>query len=163
MPWAIFIALGLLVLFWIIRRAYLIPDLETLRNMAKGTSISHIYISSCFGRLRQISFTNDSEQIAVVLPTKPRVEARREIVELKSHMVGTFRWLRSKKSGRSFGRKGKRIKSRQVVGIIEALRLDNEVVSPVDGSIVEIRIRNGHPVQYGQVLALIERKQNSLI
>lgn len=164
MLWAIVtIALGLFVLLWFIRRSYLIPDLPTLKNMVKGTKISHICISSRFGRLRSISFSNHNGQTRMVWLTRPVIATRGEIVELRSHMVGTFRWLRSKKSGRSFGRKGKRIKSRQVVGIIEALRLDNEVFSPIDGKIVEVKIRSGLPVEYGQVLALIERKKDSLV
>lgn len=161
MPWAITIALGLVVLLWFIRRFYLFPDLYTLKNIVKESNISYIYISSCFGRFK-VSFTKRHGQVDSVLPKKTNLAEKREIVELKSLMVGTFHWSRSIKSGRSFGRIGKKVKSQQVVGIIEALTLKNEVFSPVDGKIIEVKVENGNPVEYGQTLALIEKKKDSL-
>jgi len=129
--------------------------------MVHGSKISHIYISSCFGRLRQISFSNGNRKLEIAISSKLEIEEPGEIVELKSQMVGTFHWLRSKKSGRTFGRIGKKVKSQQIVGVIEALGLKHDFVSPVDGVIVEVRTRNG-PIEYGQVIAIIEKK-NSLI
>ncbi|HEY9657254.1 MAG TPA: biotin/lipoyl-containing protein, partial [Allocoleopsis sp.] len=47
---------------------------------------------------------------------------------------------------------GDRIKTGQVVCIVEAMKLMNEVESEVSGEIVEILVENAQPVEYGQVL-----------
>jgi biotin carboxyl carrier protein len=47
---------------------------------------------------------------------------------------------------------GAQVKKGQVVGAIESMKLMNEVVSQVDGTVEEIHVEDGTPVEYGQVL-----------
>ncbi len=51
---------------------------------------------------------------------------------------------------------GKQIAPGDVVCIIEAMKLMNELESEVSGRIVEILVENAEPVEYGQVLFLVE-------
>jgi acetyl-CoA carboxylase biotin carboxyl carrier protein len=45
-----------------------------------------------------------------------------------------------------------RVTEGQVVGIIEAMKINTEVRSPVSGTVVDLFIEDGHPVEYGQAL-----------
>ena len=66
-------------------------------------------------------------------------------------MVGTF--YRSPSPDESpYVNVGDRIRTGQVVCIVEAMKLMNEVESEVSGEIVEILVENAQPVEYGQVL-----------
>jgi biotin carboxyl carrier protein len=48
------------------------------------------------------------------------------------------------------------IEAGQVVCIIEAMKLMNEIKSEVRGKIVDIQVDNGEPVEFGQVLFMLE-------
>ncbi len=52
----------------------------------------------------------------------------------------------------SFVTVGARVESGQVLCIIEAMKLMNEIESDVAGEVVQILVENGHPVEYGEPL-----------
>ena len=53
---------------------------------------------------------------------------------------------------------GDRVKKGQVLGIIEAMKLMNEIESDADGIVREIRVHNTDTVEYGQILFVIEKE-----
>lgn len=72
-------------------------------------------------------------------------------VQITSPMVGTF--YRAPSPGEpSFVEVGDRINKQQVVCIIEAMKLMNDIEAEVTGEIMEIVVENGEPVEYGQTL-----------
>ena len=74
---------------------------------------------------------------------------------LKSPIVGTF--FRSPEPGAAlFTDVGSRVKKGQVLCIIEAMKLMNEIKSEVRGKILEILVDNAEPVEFGQVIYVIE-------
>ncbi|MCP4649927.1 MAG: acetyl-CoA carboxylase biotin carboxyl carrier protein [PVC group bacterium] len=75
--------------------------------------------------------------------------------EIKSPMVGTFYQSPSPESP-PFVEIGTNIEIGQVVCIIEAMKLMNEIKSEVKGTIKEILIENGDPIEFGQALFRIE-------
>ena len=78
-----------------------------------------------------------------------------ELAIVKSPIVGTF--YRSPEPGAaSFVEVGSAVKKGQVLCIIEAMKLMNEIESDVAGRIVKINVDNGKPVEYNQVLFLLE-------
>jgi acetyl-CoA carboxylase biotin carboxyl carrier protein len=92
------------------------------------------------------------------LPPAPATEVSdEESVELavvKSPIVGTF--YRCPEPGApSFVEIGERVKKDQVLCIIEAMKLMNEITSEYDGEIVSAYVENGKPVQYGERLFAI--------
>jgi acetyl-CoA carboxylase biotin carboxyl carrier protein len=96
--------------------------------------------------------------IPASMPPEPAPEAvDEESVELavvKSPIVGTF--YRSPEPGAaSFVEIGERVKKDQVLCIIEAMKLMNEITSEYDGEIVSAYVENGKPVQYGERLFAI--------
>ena len=77
-----------------------------------------------------------------------------ELAVVKSPIVGTF--YRSPEPGASsFVEIGTAVKKGQVICIIEAMKLMNEIDSDFDGEIVNIYVENGQPVQYGERLFAI--------
>jgi acetyl-CoA carboxylase biotin carboxyl carrier protein len=80
-----------------------------------------------------------------------------ELAVVKSPIVGTF--YRSAEPGASaFVEVGSVVKKGQVLCIIEAMKLMNEIDSEFDGEIVSIYAENGHAVQYGERLFAIKAK-----
>ena len=78
-----------------------------------------------------------------------------ELAVVKSPIVGTF--YRSPEPGAaSFVEIGQRVKKDQVLCIIEAMKLMNEITSEYDGEIVSAYVENGKPVQYGERLFAIK-------
>ena len=74
-----------------------------------------------------------------------------ELAVVKSPIVGTF--YRSPEPGApSFVEVGTMVKKGQVLCIIEAMKLMNEIDSEYDGEIVNVYVENGQPVQYGERL-----------
>jgi acetyl-CoA carboxylase biotin carboxyl carrier protein len=77
-----------------------------------------------------------------------------ELAVVKSPIVGTF--YRCPEPGApSFVEIGERVKKDQVLCIIEAMKLMNEITSEYDGEIVSAYVENGKPVQYGERLFAI--------
>ncbi|HEY4742953.1 MAG TPA: acetyl-CoA carboxylase biotin carboxyl carrier protein [Candidatus Acidoferrales bacterium] len=70
---------------------------------------------------------------------------------VKSPIVGTF-YASPNPGEEAFVRVGDRVKSGQVLCIIEAMKLMNEIESDVDGEVMRIYVENGQPVEYGEAL-----------
>jgi acetyl-CoA carboxylase biotin carboxyl carrier protein len=87
----------------------------------------------------------------------PPAEAEPDEMELavvKSPIVGTF--YRSPEPGAPpFVEVGQRVKKDQVLCIIEAMKLMNEITSEYEGELVSAYVENGKPVQYGERLFAI--------
>lgn len=74
---------------------------------------------------------------------------------ITSPMVGTF-YKSSSPDAAPFVEVGKTIKQGDVVCIVEAMKLMNEIESEVAGKITEICVEDGQPVEFGQVLMYVE-------
>jgi acetyl-CoA carboxylase biotin carboxyl carrier protein len=73
---------------------------------------------------------------------------------VKSPIVGTF--YRAQEPGaKPFAEVGDPVRKGQVLCIIEAMKLMNEINSDVDGEVVKVYVENGQPVQYGERLFAI--------
>ena len=81
--------------------------------------------------------------------------AKSQLREIKSPMVGTF-YSAPEPSAPPFITVGSRVTKGQVVCIIEAMKIMNEIESEYDGVVREIVADNAHPVEYGQVLFRID-------
>jgi acetyl-CoA carboxylase biotin carboxyl carrier protein len=80
-----------------------------------------------------------------------------ELAIVKSPIVGTF--FRSPEPGAaSFVEVGSLVKKGQVLCIIEAMKLMNEIDSEYDGEVVNLYVENGQPVQYGERLFAIKTR-----
>jgi acetyl-CoA carboxylase biotin carboxyl carrier protein len=92
----------------------------------------------------------DASAAVPAVPAPPEVEGH----TVKSPMVGTF--YRSATPGtKPFVEIGQTVKTGETICIIEAMKLLNEIEADRDGSIKEILVENGEPVEYGQPLFVI--------
>ncbi|MFQ5641980.1 MAG: acetyl-CoA carboxylase biotin carboxyl carrier protein [bacterium] len=85
-------------------------------------------------------------------PTKTQSSSA---VEIKAPMVGTF-YRAPAPDADPYVETTQRIKKGQVLCIIEAMKLMNEIESEYDGKLLEVLVENGQPVEYNQPLFRIE-------
>lgn len=76
------------------------------------------------------------------------------LVHVKSPIVGTF-YRQPEPGAEPFVREGDQVKRGQVLCIIEAMKLMNEIESEFEGELVKVLVDNGQPVQYGDALFAI--------
>ena len=76
------------------------------------------------------------------------------LVEIKSPMVGSF-YRAPGPGAQPYVQVGERVTPGQVVCIIEAMKLMNEIEAEVSGTIEKILVENEQPVEYGQTLFLV--------
>ncbi len=79
----------------------------------------------------------------------------KKTVEIKSPMIGTF-YRSSNPDSPPFVSVGDKVSKGQVVCIIEAMKLFNEIESEVSGTVVKVLVENSSPVEYDQVLFVVE-------
>jgi acetyl-CoA carboxylase biotin carboxyl carrier protein len=81
--------------------------------------------------------------------------AKSNLLEVKSPMVGTY-YGAPEPGAKPYVTVGGRVKKGQVLCIIEAMKIMNEIESEVDGVMREILADNAHPVEYGQILFRVD-------
>lgn len=79
----------------------------------------------------------------------------KEFKTVKAPLVGTF-YQASSPDAEPYVKVGQEIHKGDVIGIVEAMKLMNEVVADVDGKIVEILAQDGMMVEYDQPLIILE-------
>lgn len=82
-------------------------------------------------------------------------EEETRLITITSPIVGTFYRASSPESA-PFVEVGSRVKKGQVLCIVEAMKLMNEIESEIDGTVIKVLVENGQPVEYGEPLFLIE-------
>ncbi|MEM6346970.1 MAG: acetyl-CoA carboxylase biotin carboxyl carrier protein [Bacteroidota bacterium] len=95
------------------------------------------------------------QEKAAPAPKPEPKEEKSNLVEFKSPMIGTF-YRASGPDVDAFVKVGDQIEKGQVVCIVEAMKLFNEIESEMSGKIVKIMVENAQPVEYDQVLFLID-------
>ena len=78
-----------------------------------------------------------------------------QLLEIKSPMVGTF-YQSPEPAAQPYVKVGSRVNVGQVVCIIEAMKIMNEIESEVGGVIREVTAQNAQPVEFGQVLFRVD-------
>ncbi len=108
----------------------LIQSLEDLKKSLKGIEI-------------------DSEDNSV------KEELELSGIVIKSPIIGTA-YLAPEPGGKKFVEVGKKIKKGDTVMIVEAMKTMNHVPSSHDGIVKKISVEDGQPVEYDQILILVE-------
>ncbi len=93
-------------------------------------------------------------QPAPALPSQPApVEAppANKTIAIESPMVGTY-YTSSSPDAPPFVTNGSVVNPKTIVGVIEAMKVFTEIPAYVSGTIVEILVKNGQPVEFGQPL-----------
>lgn len=85
----------------------------------------------------------------------PAAEGNGNLVEIKSPMIGTF-YRRSSPDKDAFVNVGDTVSPGDVICIVEAMKLFNEIESEVAGKIVKVLVDDNSPIEYDQPLFLVE-------
>ncbi len=99
--------------------------------------------------------TTTTQQPSPSSNSTPTAETNTHHKEIKSPMIGTFYRSSNPETG-PFVNVGDTIQAGQTVGIIEAMKLFNEIDAEISGKIVKVLVENSSPVEYDQPLFLIE-------
>ena len=83
------------------------------------------------------------------------VESTAHLLTVEAPMVGTF-YRAPKPDAPPFVAEGDVVKEGQVICIVEAMKLMNEIESKVAGRIAKVVVENGQPVEFGQPLFLVD-------
>jgi oxaloacetate decarboxylase alpha subunit len=152
-----------------------LKELKELIEMLKDTDISELEIerSGVKVRLRKggdVTFHPSMPRMeypptAIVAPVIPELQTaptekqpeptKTKQTKVTSPIVGTF-YRSSSPDKAAYVEVGDVVKKGQVLCIIEAMKLMNEIESETTGKIIQILVENGQPVEYGQPLFAIE-------
>lgn len=105
---------------------------------------------------KQESIPKEIQSVAMdeIKPAEQKEIKKAEENVVKSPLVGTF-YSASSPDSAPFVKVGDTVKKGQVLGIVEAMKLMNEIESEFDGVVKEIQIENEQVVEYGQPLFVI--------
>lgn len=139
-----------------------LEDLKELIEYLKETDITEISIEKDgikvkIKREKMLSPMEISVQKLGSLQEKVTRETEEEtrVITVTSPIVGTFFRAPSPEAD-PFVETGSKVKKGQVLCIVEAMKLMNEIESEIDGVLIKILVDNGQPVEYGEPLFLIE-------
>jgi acetyl-CoA carboxylase biotin carboxyl carrier protein len=107
----------------------------------------HLYTPQAQAQNGSIASSEPAAPVAVIEEKKYK--------EIKSPIVGTF-YRAPSPDGEPYTDVGSQIKPGNVLCIVEAMKLMNEIEADIAGTIVKVCVENGKPVEYNQVLFLVE-------
>lgn len=144
--------------------------LKTLIDLVSESNVSELEITEAEGKVRIVKSAPVGVQPVVAAApaaviaapaaavAAPVVAAEPEAPKghvVKSPMVGTF--YRSASPGaKAFADVGTQIKDGEPICIVEAMKIMNEIEADKSGVVTQILVENGHAVEYGQPLFVIE-------
>jgi len=148
--------------------------IEELINLVEESDVSELTISGLFGSVKIVKGSAVATPAAAAAPVQPAspapvapaaADAEGEeapaddrdsgLVPIVSPMVGTFYEAPSPDAA-AFVRQGDHVSKGQVVCIVEAMKLMNEIESEVSGTVVRVAVENAQAVEFGQALFMVE-------
>lgn len=99
--------------------------------------------------------TQTPENIKQTITTKEIKEENEDFKVIKSPMIGTF-YSKSAPTANPFVKVGDKVKKGQVLCILEAMKLMNEIESEYNGEIVEVCVKDDEMVEFGEILFKIK-------
>ena len=98
------------------------------------------------------SLKDKNDLLDVQLPVEEEIDDSKSI---KSPIIGTA-YLAPEPGGKHFVEVGKKIKTGDTIMIVEAMKTMNHVPSTKDGVVKKISVEDGQPVEFGQILLVLE-------
>jgi len=128
---------------------------EDLAEIEVRKLFSAVRVRRPGGEVAHASVPVAAAPVAATDDHKPAGAAAADLVPIKSPMVGTF-YRSPAPDADPYVEENSTIDVGQTVCIVEAMKLMNEIESDVKGRITSILVENAQPVEYGQVLFLVE-------
>lgn len=122
---------------------------SNIKSFEMKNNDNYIKIESCTEKSdKGLSLVTATKEVN---DTKKLTSEDKNIIEIKSPIVGTF-YSRPAPDKEPFVKVGDMVKKGDIVCIIEAMKLMNDINAEEDGEIIEICVSDGDMVEYGQVL-----------
>ena len=108
----------------------------------------------------KISKNRSSKHIETLSPIDENKIQKKEVSadnskKITSPIIGTA-YLAPEPGGKKFIEAGQKIKKGDTVMIVEAMKTMNHVPSPIDGTVKEISVDDGQPVEFGQTIVILD-------
>ncbi|MEJ2684258.1 MAG: acetyl-CoA carboxylase biotin carboxyl carrier protein [Candidatus Sulfobium sp.] len=139
-----------------------LEDLKSLIELLKDTDITELQVEQEGTKVRirreKMFPAVEISQMKAALQENiagEKEEETQRLITVTAPIVGTFYRSPSPEASQ-FVELGLQVKKGQVLCIIEAMKLMNEIESEVDGIVMKVLVENGQPVEYGEPLFLIE-------
>lgn len=148
-----------------------LKDLKELIALIQGTEVTEVELVEGDFRIRvkrggsnslptygssgPSSEISESQKSASKEEAPPSLQEEQKHVLVRSPIVGTF-YRSASPDSQPYIEVGDQVKKGQVVCIVEAMKLMNEIESELDGRVVEVCIEDSSPVEYGETLFKIE-------
>lgn len=148
-----------------------LKEIKELINLMNENNLNELEIEREGTRIRIKKSPSGKFEAVTEEPSAPRVvhaikpdqeyvprkkeTPEENLVAIKAPMVGTF-YRSPSPEAKPYVEIGQAIDVGQVVCIIEAMKLMNEIKSEVKGKIVEVLVENANPIEYGQPLFMVE-------
>lgn len=138
-----------------------IDDLKELISLLQDTDITELQLEKDGTKVkirRQMllpSLEVHPKGTTVIEKSTETDEETQRLITVTAPIVGTF-YRSPSPDAPAFVDAGARVKKGQVICIIEAMKLMNEIESEAEGVVVRALVENGQPVEYGEPLFLIE-------
>jgi acetyl-CoA carboxylase biotin carboxyl carrier protein len=140
-----------------------LEDLKNLIELLKETDITELQVEK---EGTKVKIKREKIFTSLEVPTQKASNIQDSIIKeteedtqrlntVTAPIVGTF-YRSPSPDAPPFVEAGLRVKKGQVICIIEAMKLMNEIESDTDGIVVKALVENGQPVEYGEPLFLIE-------
>jgi biotin carboxyl carrier protein len=120
---------------------------ETRLTLRKPQPISVEAVTHA-GPVESVAHEHGSVDAAQAIPAE-------KTIAVKTSFVGIYRRA-AKHGAKPFVSVGDTVEEGQIVAAVEALNLVNEVEAPLNGSVVELPLKDGQAVEYGQTLVVIK-------
>ena len=142
-------------------------DKDTIRELAElleETGLTEIEVEADGQRIRVGRGTTAAAQPAQGTPVRPQAitQSVADGADVKNHpgavtspMVGTV-YIAPEPTAPQFAKVGDKVSAGQTLFIIEAMKTMNPIVAPRDGTVTEILVTDGQPIEFGEPLLILE-------
>lgn len=143
-----------------------IKEIKDMINLMNENGLAELEIEKDGMRIRLKKSGSGFEKAVEFAPSSavpqhaPEIKSaekteKKNTIEIKAPMVGTF-YRSPSPDAPPYVNIGDNIDAGQVLCVIEAMKLMNEIKSEIKGRIIDIHVENAEPVEFGQVLFVIE-------
>ena len=129
----------------------IIKDFESSPLMTLELEMEGFKLRLSKNKNQEVSQTVIPKEDTNVIQTTQKPIQLNQQTTIKSPLVGTF-YASSTPNGKPFVEVGSSVKKGQVVCIIEAMKIMNEITSPYDGIIKEVLAKNGDVIGFNQII-----------
>ncbi len=135
----------------------IIKELKDCLDEFNLSEIEYSYKDTKIKVSNKINSENSSNTSSSTFKKNDILNTKKEVVgnKVTSPIIGTA-YLAPEPGGKKFAEIGKKIKKGDTIMIVEAMKTMNHVPSTFDGTVKEVCVSDGQPVEFGQTLIIIE-------